>query len=100
MAFNQILFLIAPLADRIEIGWIANLLAVTFVMLSLWARLRQIDPSDRRSGVQFWFLTLVMLIFVLRPDWLTLFSVLRADSVAVVLIAYWVALALGFSQSD
>jgi hypothetical protein len=100
LAFNQILFLIAPLVDRIEIGWIANLLAVTFVMLSLWARLRRIDLSDRRGGVQYWFVALVVSIFVLRPGWLALFSVLRADSVATVLIAYWVALALGFSQSD
>src|SRR5271154_2061436 len=39
LAFNSILFLIAPLTDRIEIGWVTNLLAVTFLMLSLWARL-------------------------------------------------------------
>jgi hypothetical protein len=100
LAFNSILFLIAPLADRIEIGWIANLLAVTFVMLSLWARLRRIDLSDPRGSVQYWFVALVVSIFVLRPSWLALFGVLRADSVAAVLIAYWVALALGFSQSD
>jgi hypothetical protein len=51
LAFNQILFLIAPLVDRLEIGWIANLLVVTFVMLSLWARLRQIDLPPRQRAV-------------------------------------------------
>jgi hypothetical protein len=52
LAFNQILFLIAPLTDRIEIGWITNLLAVTFVMLSLWARLGRSDLPDPRSGAR------------------------------------------------
>jgi hypothetical protein len=98
LAFNSILFLIAPLTDRIEIGWVTNLLAVTFLMLSLWARLWKIHLSDRRNTVQYSFVALVVLIFVFRPGWLL--GILRADSIATVLIVYWVALALGFSQSE
>ncbi len=100
LAFNSIPFLIAPLTDRLEIGWVPNLLAVTFVLLSLWARLRLIDLSDRRGGMQYWFVALVVSIFVLMPGWLSWLGILKADSIAAVLIVYWVALALGFSRSE
>jgi hypothetical protein len=72
-------------------------LAVTFVMLSLFARLSRIEWSDRRGGVQYWFVVLTAAIFTFQPQYL--FGVLAADSVVAVLIVYWVALALGFSRS-
>ena len=86
LAHNSILFLIAPLTDRIEIGWISNLLAVTFVMLSLWSRLRRDHGSDHRGSMQYWFIALVVSIFVLRPGWLNWLFILNADAVATVLI--------------
>jgi hypothetical protein len=95
LAYNSILFLIAPLADRIEIGWIANLLTVTYVMLSLCDRLRGIDLRRRRGSMQYCFIALVVSIFALRPP----LGILMTDYVAAVLILYWVALALGFSRS-
>lgn len=64
LAFNSILFLLSPLTDRMALGWIPNLLAVAFVMLSLCARVRSIDLTDRRGSVQLWFVTLVVTTFV------------------------------------
>jgi hypothetical protein len=100
LAYNSLLFLIAPLTDRIEIGWITNLLTVTFVLLSLWARLGEIDLTERSRRMQHWFVALVVAIFVLKPGWLNWFGILTGDSIAAVLVAYWVALALEFSRSE
>jgi hypothetical protein len=98
LAFNSILFLIAPLVDRADLGWITNLLAVTFVLLSLWARIRQLDFADRRAVIQYWFVSIIVFLFALLPSfpWL---GVLVSDFLAAVLILYWVALALGFARS-
>ncbi len=100
LAFNSLLFLIAPLIDRIELGWITNFLAVTFVLLSLWARLRGSKVSDRRSGVQFWFVAIVFCFFNMRQETMAWFGILFHDSIVAVLIVYWVALALGFAESN
>ena len=99
LAFNSMLFLIAPLVDRLEIGWITNLLIVTFVVLSLWSRLRLTDVSDRRGGIHYWFTGTVVVIFALVPQYLDWFGILVADSIVAVLIVYWTALALGISRS-
>jgi len=97
LAFNSILFLIAPLTDRIESGWVTNLLVTTFVMLSLWSRLRQLDASDHRDRTQYWFLALAILVVVLRSSGL---GILTADAIVVMLVVYWVALALGLSRAE
>jgi hypothetical protein len=99
LAYNSILFLIAPLIDRIDLGWISNLLAVTFVLLSLWARIRRLDLTDRRASIQYWFVSMIILLFAVLPSfpWL---GILASDFLAAVLILYWVALALGFARSD
>jgi len=99
-AYNSLLFLIAPLTDRIEFGWIPNFLAVTFVLLSLWARLKGSKVSGRRSGVQFWFVALVFCFFNLRDKTLGWFAILTNDAMVAVLVVYWVALALGFAESE
>lgn len=99
LAFNSILFLIAPLVDRLEIGWITNLLAVTFVWLSLWPRLRPTDVRDRRSAIQFWFIVIVLVIFVFAPQFLNWLGIFVGDSIIAVLTVYWTAHALGLSDS-
>ena len=101
LAFNSSIFLIAPLTDRIEMGWITNFLTVIFVLLSLWGRVWQIDVSDRRNSSQYWFIVALMVSsFVLQPGFLSWLGILMADSMAAVLIVYWFALALGFSRSE
>jgi hypothetical protein len=97
LAFNSILFLTAPLTDRIEIGWITNLLTFAFVTLSLFARHRRIEWSDSRGAMQYWFVTLTLAIFAVQPKYFL--GILVADSVVTVLIVYWVSLALGLSRS-
>lgn len=100
LAYNSLLFLIAPLTDRIGFGWITNFLAATFVLLSLWARLRGSKLADRRSGVQFWFIALAFCSFNLNQGSFSWFGILFHDSIVAVLEVYWVALALGFAESS
>ncbi len=99
LAFNSILFLIAPLTDRAGTGWITNLLAITFVWMSLWSRFRAIDRSDPARRIEYWFLALTLGVAAVAPGIMTWYAVLNADSLASCLIIYFVALAIGFSAS-
>jgi len=90
LAYNSILFLIAPVIDTLAAGWIANLLATSFVAMSLWTRLRVREPVPR------WFALLVLGSFCVLPFQFAWLGVLSSDAFASVLILYWVSIALGF----
>src|SRR5262249_54871445 len=56
LAFNSMIFLIAGVADRGGIGWIANALVVMFALLSIFLRLRGVVMESPASGMYFWVL--------------------------------------------
>jgi uncharacterized MnhB-related membrane protein len=91
LAYNSALFIIAPLDDRAEFGWISNLLVLLFVLTSCYAHFSQ----ARRATVEFWF-------FGLAVAWLALgtlgplggLGVWNADGFAAILTVYWFSVAL------
>jgi hypothetical protein len=95
LAFNSMVFLIGGVADRSGIGWIANLLVILFVLVSLYIRLRSIAGSQRPARLAFWFAVLASLI-LLDSSW---YGVLTADTFTAVLVIYWTCVALGLSAS-
>jgi hypothetical protein len=91
LAYNSALFILAPLDDRPEIGWISNLLVLLFVLTSCYARFSR----ARRNAVEFWFLGLAIALLVLGTvgplGWL---GVLNADGLVAILTVYWFSVAL------
>lgn len=91
LAYNSLLFIIAPLDDRPEFGWISNLLVLLFVLASCYARFSR----ARRATVEFWF-------FGLAVAWLAFgtlgrlggLGVLNADGFVAILTVYWFCVAL------
>jgi hypothetical protein len=101
LAFNSTLFVIAPLTDRVEIGWVTNYLAVAFVILSLFTRLVRLQGTSNFSAqVQYWLIAATILsTFVLNPPFLSWLGLLTSDSLVALLVLYWVALAAGLPYS-
>jgi len=93
LAFNSSLFLMAPLDDRLAMGWISNLLLLMFVLMSCGARTSQV----RRNRAEFWFLCLTVATLAILPQTFRLLGVLNADAFSAVLIVYWFAAALSAS---
>lgn len=91
LAYNSLLFIIAPLDDRAEFGWISNLLVLLFVWASCYARFSR----ARRATVEFWFLGLAVTLLALGTlgplGWL---GVLNADGFVAILTVYWFSVAL------
>ena len=94
LAFNSSLFLIAPLDDRLAMGWISNLLLLMFVLMSCAARI----PQVRRNRAEFWFLCLTTATLAILPQTFRLVGVLNADAFSALLILYWFAVALSASS--
>jgi uncharacterized MnhB-related membrane protein len=91
LAYNSLLFIIAPLDDRLEFGWISNLLVLLFVLASCYARFSRV----RRATVEFWFFGLAAALLALGTlgplGWL---GVLNADGFVAILTVYWFCVAL------
>ena len=91
LAYNSLLFMLAPLDDRAEFGWISNLLVLLFVLMACCARFSQ----ARRGTVEFWFFGLAVALLALGTlgplNWL---GVLNADGFVAILTVYWFAVAL------
>lgn len=96
LGFDSLLFLIAGVADRDQIGWVSNFLIVVFVLLSLFTRLQSLVAEATGSRICFWLLALSILI-LLDYHW---YGVLVADSFVAVLIIYWTCLAIRLSSSS
>jgi hypothetical protein len=94
LAFNSAFFLIAPLDDRLALGWITNLLIVMFVAMSCWSR----ATRARANPVAFWFLCLAVSLLAAAPQMMSWIGVLNADSFVAVLAIYWFALALSLEE--
>jgi len=90
LAFNSTLFLIAPLDDRADIGWVSNLILLTFVLMSCTARFWQL----RRKSVEIWFMILAAGAMALLPERLHLLGVWNADGFAAILVLYWFCIAV------
>jgi hypothetical protein len=99
LAYNSVLFLIAPLTDRIQIGWISNCLILVFVSLSLWERFRQTELNDRVGNVQYWFIAGALLISGANSLYFGSSGILSADLFATALDVYCIALSFGFLRS-
>lgn len=93
LAYNSAIFLLAPLVDRSEWGWIANCLAVVFLLLALLARARQSNSMTR------WFVAFALIVFAIKPGWLNWLGLMQSDALGAVLILYWVALALSLADA-
>jgi hypothetical protein len=90
-AYNSALFLMAPLDDRPEFGWISGLLLLLFVLISCYARFSQ----ARRATAEFWFLGLTIALLALgAPGGLGWLGVLNADGFVAILTVYWFSIAL------
>ena len=89
--YNSALFLMAPLDDRAEFGWISGLLLLLFVLISCYARFSQ----ARRATAEFWFLGLAVALLALgAPGGLGWLGVLNADGFVAILTVYWFSIAL------
>src|ERR1019366_9322607 len=91
LAYNSLLFILAPLDDRTDLGWISNLLVLLFVLTSCHARF----SKARRAGVEYWFFGLAvawLALGTLGPvGWL---GVWNADGFVAILAVYWFSVAL------
>ena len=91
LAYNSLLFILAPLDDRADLGWISNLLVLLFVLMACYARFSQ----ARRGTVEFWFFGLAVAFLALGTlgplNWL---GVLNADGFVAILTVYWFSVAL------
>jgi len=87
LAFNSLLYVMAPLDDRSDVGWVSSLLLLVFVLMSLYTRFSQ----KPRETVEFWFLAFAVGILALftPASW---GGVLNADGFTSVLIVYSVSL--------
>lgn len=95
--FNSTLFLIAPLVDRIEFGWIANLIVVVFVLIACAGRFSQV----RRKSAEHWFLVLAVGVLAVSPTPMYWLGVLNGDAFASVLVLYWFSIAISLpSRSE
>jgi hypothetical protein len=94
LAFNSLLFLIAPVVDGIQPGGTPNLLVVAFVLIASFQRLRVAAAEPLIAAVNFWFLALITVAFVIRVTAIGWLGVLNADGFAAVLIVYWFSLAI------
>jgi hypothetical protein len=91
LGYNSALFLLAPLDDRAEFGWISSLLLLLFVLISCFARFSQ----ARRATVEFWFLGLAVALLALgATGGLGWVGVLNADGFVAILTLYWFSIAL------
>jgi len=91
LGYNSAIFLMAPLDDRAEFGWISGLLLLLFVLMSCYARFSQ----ARRATTEFWFLGLAVILLALgAPGELGWVGVLNADGLAAILTIYWFSVAL------
>lgn len=96
LAFNSLLFLIAPVVDGTQPVGSPNLLAVAFVLISVFQRLRVATAVTLPAAINFWFLALIMVAFVVRVTAIGWLGVLNSDGFAAVLVVYWFSLALDF----
>jgi hypothetical protein len=91
LGFNSLLYLLAPLDDRAEFGWVSSLLLLLFVLMSCYARFSRARPST----VEFYFSGLVTCLLALGASvalgWL---GVLNADGFVAILTVYWFCIAL------
>ena len=91
LAYNSALFILAPLDDRADLGWISNLLVLLFVLMACYARFSQ----ARRGTVEFWFFGLAVASLALGTlgplNWV---GVLNADGFVAILTVYWFSVAL------
>ena len=94
LGFNSLVFVIAPIVDRVEIGWLVNGLTATFVLAAMLERLRA-EGRSLAAGA-FWFLVCAVAIFAWSPTWLAWLGVLRADGVTAALGVYCVYLWLEY----
>lgn len=92
LAFNSTLFLIAPLDDRVGIGWISNLVVLVFVLMSCYARLALVP----RHSTEFWFLTLAIITLAVWPQELFWVGVLNGDGFAAILVIYWFSILISY----
>ena len=91
LGYNSALYLMAPLDDRAEFGWISGLLLLLFVLISCYARFSQ----ARRATAEFWFLGLAIVLLALgAPAGLGWLGVLNADGFVAILTVYWFCVVL------
>jgi len=91
LAFNSLLYTMAPLDDLAGIGWISGLLLLLFVLLSCYTRFSQ----ARRDSVEYWFLAAATCLLALgAPGLLEWLGVLNADGFVAILTVYWFSVAL------
>lgn len=93
LAFNSLLFVIAPLDDKTGIGWISNLVLLVFALMSCYSRIAMVAAKS----AEFWFLTVATLLLALAPAELYWSGVLNADGFAAMLVVYWFSVLLSFS---
>jgi hypothetical protein len=96
LAFNSTLFLIAPLDDRAGVGWISNLVALAFVLMSCYARLALVALHS----IEYWFITLSIMMLALWPQGFLWVGVLNGDGFAAVLVIYWFSILISSSAGS
>jgi hypothetical protein len=91
LAFNSVLYVMAPLDDRPEFGWVTGLLLLLFVLMACYARFSEASSTT----LEFWFCGLAVAVLALGSmgplGW---GGVLNADGAAAILTVYWFCLAL------
>jgi hypothetical protein len=97
LAFNSLLFLIAPIVATPALGWIANGLVAGFTLLACLGRLRD-HASREASAVGFWFLVVAVAVVTLNADLTGWLGVLNADGFVAALVVYWAVLLFEYEQ--
>jgi len=97
LAFNSILFLIAPIYAMSTLGWVTNCLVAGFVILASFDRLCAL-ANNKVHHLPFWFLLVSIGIFTFQAPWMGWLGVLNADGILSALVVYWVFLLLEYYQ--
>ena len=97
LAFNSLLFLIAPIVATPAVGWVANSLVASFTLLACLDRLRD-HASGKVSAAGFWFLVVAVAMATLNANLIGWLGILNADGFVAALIVYWAFLLFEYEQ--
>jgi hypothetical protein len=101
LAYNSMIFPMTGVVDRQGLGWVANLLIVFFVLLSLAIRLRASVDERRYGALPFWclLLSIAALLAENQINSLGWYGVMNADIFSAVVIVYCTNVAIGMATS-
>lgn len=98
LAYNSLIFPLTGVADTHGTGWIANLVLMQFVLLSLVLRLRRFSAGGPGTAAAFWVLFTAILLLALGNGSVTnWYGIMNADVFVAVLSVYFLCVAIGLA---